>query len=435
MPFSLHGVKVPHKKNTADKSAEKMPVPQSVTIPMAMHIGAPANVAVKVGDTVKVGTLVGEQNGFVSAPVYSSVSGKVTKIIDMRLSNGKFAPAVTIESDGDQTLDENLSAPQINSKEDLLEAIRASGVVGLGGAGFPTHVKFATDKKIEVLVVNGAECEPYITSDSLTMAEKSEEIGFIIDLLVEYFDIDKVCIGIEKNKPTAIAKMQEMAKSRAKVTVMPLPSIYPQGGEKVLVYHTCGKVIPTGKLPIDVGCVVSNCTSLYKIAEFIQTGMPLVEKCVTVDGDCVKEPKNVLVPVGTALKDVFDFCGGFKTEPLKVIYGGPMMGITVPSLDVPVLKQTNAIIALSAKESPVIKPTACIRCGTCINNCPFGISAPEVVKGFNNNDMDFLITTGVMSCMECGCCAFNCPAHRPLIQTNKMAKTALAEHLKKEAKK
>ena len=431
MAFSLHGIKVPHRKNTAESASVRMTA-NVVNIPTAMHIGKPATPVVKVGDLVKVGTLIAEQNGFVSSPVYASVSGKVTKIQDMLLSNGSYAPAITIESDGEMTSDESIAPPVINSKEVFLEAIKKSGIVGLGGAGFPTYVKFNTDKPIEYIVINGAECEPYITSDTRTMLERGDDIKVGLEAILKYFEIGSVVFAIEKNKKNCVAEMKKAVGSMNKVEVKALPTIYPQGGEKVLVYHATKRVIGNGQLPIDVGCVVINCTTLATIGAFLKTGMPLVEKCVTVDGGCVKEPKNVIAPIGTPLKDVFDFCGGLTHDPRKVLYGGPMMGITVPDLDVPVLKQTNAILALTEKEARLPKATNCIRCGTCINTCPFGINPPALAKAYKDKDIEGIKKAGAEICMECGCCSFNCPANRPITQTNKLAKALLREEAMKE---
>ncbi len=436
MAFFLHGVHVPHRKHTAGKPALRMECPKTVTLPMSMHIGAPARPVVKVGDTVKVGTLIGEATALVSSPIYASVSGKVTKIYDMLLSSGATAPAVVIESDGEMAEDENLEAPVIESAEDLIEAIRKSGVVGLGGAGFPTFVKFKTDlSRIEALIINGAECEPYITSDSNTMTVRAEDMEDAIFVMEKYFGIKRVIIGIESNKKKAIMSMNKLAEKDRKIEVRVLPPIYPQGGEKVLVYHTTGKVIPVGKLPIDVGCVVCNCTTLAAIGNYLKTGMPLVKKCVTVDGACVKEPQNVIVPLGTALADVFEYCGGFTEEPHKVLYGGPMMGITVPDLSAPVLKNTNAILALSEKEAALPKTTACIRCGSCTNSCPFGLAPASISLAYEKKDAARLEKLSVNACMECGCCSFVCPANRPLVQTNKLAKAFLKEEKAKEEKK
>ncbi len=428
MSFFLHGVHVPHRKNTADGTAARLSDLKTVTIPMLMHIGAPAVPTVKIGDTVHVGTLIGEASGAVSSPIHSSVSGKVTKISNIQLSSGNTVPAVTIASDGAMTPDEAIEPPTVNGREELIRAIRESGVVGLGGAGFPTHVKWnVAPERVEVLIVNGAECEPYITSDSLTMTERSDDMEYALRLLQTHFSLKRIVIGIESNKKSAIASMQAMAARMDGIEVMVLPQIYPQGGEKVLVYHTVKKVIPTGKLPIDVGCIVCNCTTVAAIGSYLKTGMPLVEKCITVDGGAVSRPQNVIVPIGTPLEDVFAFCGGFTEEPQKVIYGGPMMGVTVPNLSVPVLKNTNAVIALTPKEAKQPKTTACIRCGACTNACPFGLAPAQILLAYKKKDTEALKRLSVDTCMLCGCCSFICPANRPLVQTNQLSKQLLKE--------
>ena len=433
MAFSLKGIHVPHRKNTADMSAIRMPAPKTVTLLTAMHIGKPAKPVVKAGDQVFVGTLVAEQDGFISSPVYSTVSGTVKSVADALLSNGKTAPANTIESDGEMTPDESIAVPQINSKEDFIEAVKKSGIVGLGGAGFPVYVKFATDKKVDTLVINGAECEPYITSDSVTMVDRADDILLAIETADKYFNFDKIVIGIEKNKASAIAKMKELSAKNSKIQVKVLPAIYPQGGEKVLVYHTVGRTISVGQLPADVGCIVCNSSTMANIGKYLQTGMPLVEKTVTVDGGAVKEPKNVIVAIGTPIGEVFDFCGGFNEEPEKVIYGGPMMGVAVPDLAVPVLKQTNALKAFNKKETKTAKTTACIKCGKCTNHCPFGINPAAIAKAYKDKDAEMLEKLGADICMLCGCCAFICPAKRPLVETNSLAKNMLmAERAKKK---
>ena len=439
MAFSLlHGVHVPHRKNTDQLAPVSMPAPSTVTIPMSMHIGAPAKPVVKVGDLVKVGTLIAEAGGFVSAPIHASVSGKVTKITDYLLSSGTIVPAVVIESDGEMTPAETVIPPVVNSRESLLEAIRNSGVVGLGGAGFPTHVKFNVDPdRIEYLVINGAECEPYVTSDTRTMLDRVADMKRALLAMNEYFGIKDIVIGIENNKKAAIKSMMSLMKEMAaegkcRFTVKVLPAVYPQGGEKVLIYHTVGRTVPVGKLPIDVGCIVVNCTTLAAIGAYLETGMPLVEKCVTVDGGAVKEPKNVIVPIGTAMADVFDFCGGLTETPDKVVYGGPMMGITVPDTTAPILKNTNAILALTKKETKLPKTTACIRCGSCLNTCPFSLSPAQIARAYDKRDAVALDDLSVNACMECGCCSFVCPANRPLVQTNKLAKQFLKEEKAKE---
>ena len=345
---------------------------------------------------------------------------------------------MVIESDGEMTVDETLKAPIINSREEFVDAVRESGVVGLGGAGFPTHVKLDVEpSRIEYLVVNGAECEPYITSDTVTMLTRDEDIEYALRAMNKWLGIKNVVIGIENNKKQAISVMQKMSSciKEINVSVKPLPAVYPQGGEKVLVYHLTGRKIPTGKLPLDVGCVVLNCTTLATIGAYLRTGMPLVEKCVTVDGKAVKNPQNVIAPVGTSLKDLFDFCGGLVSQPAKIIYGGPMMGITVPDADCSVLKNTNAVLALTDREAALPKTTACIRCGSCVNTCPFGLSPVRIAEAFEKKDAEALVDLSVDTCMECGCCSFVCPANRPLVQMNKLSKQFLREEQKKEANK
>ncbi len=430
MSFYLSGVHIPHKKNTAEMAPVRMNIPKTVVLLTSMHIGKPALPVVKAGDHVDVGTLVAEQNGVVSSPVYSGVSGTVKKIEDALLAGGTFAPAVVIETDGLQTKDLNILPPQINGYEDFITAVKKSGIVGLGGAGFPTYVKLDVKdtSKIQELIINCAECEPYITSDTRTMLDKTEEIEYAISLFEKYLGIKKTVIGVESHNKKAIEKMKQIAAKNPNAEVKILPSVYPQGGEKVLIYHTVKKVVPAGKLPIDVGCIVCNCTTMAAIAEFIRTGMPLVEKCITVDGSAVKEPKNVIVPIGAKLADVFEFCGGFKSEPKKVLYGGPMMGISVPGLEVPVLKNTNALIALNEKDAKRPHSTQCIHCGMCVSHCPVKLSPMGIAKAYKNGNAEALQKLRVDICMECGCCSYICPAKRPLVETNKMAKTMLREY-------
>lgn len=433
MAFYLKGAKLPHRKNTAGQDAVKLPNVASVIIPMSMHIGAPANAVVKKGDEVMVGTLIGESGVGISSPIYSSVSGTVNRIEEFLLSNGSTCNAVVIDSDGKMTLDSNITPPIVNNKEELLDALQESGIVGLGGAGFPTAFKFKTEQPIEYLIINGAECEPYITSDTVTMLTKADMMAYAIEILVKYLGIEKVIIGIEKNNPQAIANMNTLASKFNNVEVKVLPSIYPQGGEKVLVYHTTGRIINEGDLPIDVGCVVCNCTTVAEIGKFLKTGIPLVEKVVTVDGDAIENPKNVIVPIGTPINDLIDFCG-IKKKIAKVLYGGPMMGISVTDTNKPIMKNTNAILAFSEKENFIPKTTACIRCGACVNHCPFGISPVAILKSYKENDFLGMKKAGALLCMECGCCSYVCPAKIPNVQNNKLAKLTLRDELKKEVK-
>ncbi len=438
MASHLFGIKVPHRKGTKNRPAIRMDVPETVTIPMSMHIGRPAVPTVKVGDTVKVGTKIGAADGYISADVYSSVSGKVTKLAEFLLHNGATTTAVVIESDGEMAVDETVVPPTVNDRQGLIDAVKASGIVGLGGAGFPTHVKLDVDPaRIEYLIINGAECEPYVTSDTVTMLTRGDDMVLALKALNRYLGIKQVIIGVESNNKKAADAMKDLAASMddCSVKVQLLPAVYPQGGEKVLVYHTTGRKIASNKLPIDVGCIVLNCTTVATIGAYLRTGMPLVEKCVTVEGGAVKQPQNVIAPIGTSLQQLFACCGGLTKQPAKIVYGGPMMGITVPSADMPVVKNTNAVLALTEKEAKLPKTTACIRCGACVNTCPFGLAPVSMAEAYAKKDAALLTALSVQSCMECGCCSFVCPANRPLVQLNKLAKQFVQQEAKKEAAK
>ena len=438
MASYLRGIHVPHRKGTKNSPVTRVDIPKTVMIPMSMHIGKPAVPCVKAGDLVKVGTKIGDADGYISSPVYSSVSGKVVKLTDYLMSNGFTSPAVVIESDGEMAVDESVVPPTVTNQKELVEAVKTAGIVGLGGAGFPTYVKLDVDPtRIEYLIINGAECEPYVTSDTVTMLTRTEDMVTALDALQRHMGIQKVLIGVESNNKKAADAMKAMSASlpALSVSVRTLPAVYPQGGEKVLVYHTTGRRIAANKLPIDVGCVVMNCTTLAAIGSYLRTGMPLVEKCVTVDGGAVKHPQNVIAPLGTSLQQLFDFCGGLTAQPAKIIYGGPMMGITVPTAEMPVLKNTNAVLALTAKEAKLPKTTACIRCGACLNTCPFSLEPVSIAEAYEKKDAALLKELAVQSCMECGCCSFVCPANRPLVQLNKMSKQFLKEEEKKEADK
>ena len=437
--MKLSGIRVPHRKNTSDSVPQRLPLPETVTIPMSMHIGKPAVPTVKVGERVTVGQLIGASDGFISAPVHSSVSGKVKKLDELTVSGGMKTAAVVIETDGEQEICESVKPPTVTDFDSFIKAVKESGIVGLGGAGFPTFVKLGVKdlSAIEAVVINAAECEPYITSDTRTMLDKADYISKGIDLLQKHLKVKRIIIGIENNKKACIDKMAELANGKSGVEVKVLPSVYPQGGEKVLVYNTMGRMIPKGGLPLDVGAIVINCTTLASIAEYIETGMPLVEKCITVDGSAVREPKNVIAPIGTPIGKLFEFCLGFKAEPKKVLYGGPMMGIAVPSLDAPVLKMTNAVIALDEKEARPPKATACINCGECVNHCPLRLDPRAIAKAYKLDLCDELKKLCADLCMECGCCAYVCPAKRHIVQTNKLAKAKLNKYLReqKEGKK
>ena len=435
--FKLGKLHVPHKKNTADMSAVRMTPPATVQIPMAQHIGAPANPVVKVGDRVFVGTLIGEAAGYVSADIHSSVSGTVKKIEPYLASNGKSVPSVIIESDGEMTPDPSIKAPEVNDFESFNAAVRASGLIGLGGAGFPAHVKLDAEKKglIKKVIINAAECEPYITSDTRTMLDDTADVVYGIELLEKYISAEEYIIGIEKNKPECIKKMSEVFANDAKVQVVSLPSTYPQGAEKVLIYNTTGLVVPEGALPADVGCLVLNVTSLAFIAKYVKTGMPLVEKCVTVDGSAIKNPMNVIAPVGASIESIIEFTGGYSEPAGKVLYGGPMMGIAVYNTADPIFKNTNAIVAMSVSEALPKMQNPCIHCGRCLSACPIGLNPTAFAKAMNIADVaertERLAADKVNLCIECGSCSYVCPSARPLVENNRLGKAALRNAPKK----
>lgn len=427
------GVKVAHHKNTAELEVVRIPTPSKVVIPMQQHIGAPCEPVVKVGDEVAVGQLIGDSDKFISAPIHASVSGKVTAIGDIKMPNGSVSKAVTIESDGEMRLWEGIKPPKVETREDLIKAVRDSGLVGLGGAGFPTHVKlnFPPDKNIDTLVVNAAECEPYITVDYRECMENSWDILSGVYALKELLGFKQVIIAAEDNKPEAFKVLGKIADHDAdiddSVKLMVLESKYPQGAEKMMVQSATGRRVPPGKLPADVGCVVMNVASVAFISRYLKTGKPLVSRSLTVDGSAIAEPKNVRVPVGTDIGEIIDFCGGFKGEPCKILTGGPMMGLAIVGTDLPVLKQNNAILAFTADDA-VLKPeTDCIRCGRCVAACPMSLMPTNIVKAAKIKDVDALKRAGVTVCMECGSCAFACPAGKPLVQHMRLAKAILRE--------
>ncbi|MBR0112426.1 MAG: electron transport complex subunit RsxC [Clostridia bacterium] len=432
------GVKVAHHKNTADCEVIRIDTPKSVTIPMQMNIGAPCEPVVKVGDEVAVGQLIGDTDKFVSAPIHATVSGKVTAISDIKMPQGNMAKAVTIESDGEMRLWEGIKAPEINSREDFIKAVRASGLVGLGGAGFPTHVKlnFPPDKGIDTLVINAAECEPFITVDYRECIDNSWDILSAVYMIKDMFGFKKVVIAVEDNKPEALKILKRIADDREdvndEVKVMVLKSKYPQGAEKMMVQSATGRKVPPGKLPADVGCVVMNVASVAFISRYIKTGKPLVSRSLTIDGSAIKEPKNVRVPIGTNIGEIIDFCGGFSKDPCKLIMGGPMMGVAIVGTDFPVLKQNNAILAFAEDDAILKKETDCIRCGSCASACPLSLTPTNIVRAVKAKDPAALNRMGAMVCMECGSCAFSCPAGKPLVQYMRLAKTIIREEAAKK---
>ena len=431
----LGNTHVPHRKNTANMPAVKMPPPAEVLLPMGGQIGAPSTPVVKAGDTVKVGQLVATPAGYVSSTVHSPISGKVAKIEPYLCPNGKTVQAIRIISDGEMTVSEEVVPPTVTDLESFIEAVRASGVVGLGGAGFPTAVKLDALKKgiIDTIVVNAAECEPYITSDTRTMIDRIDAVKEGVLLFKKYAPtVTKIVFGIESNKPEAIKTVRDAMADVEGVCVTSLPSLYPQGAEKIIIHNTTRRIVPEGKLPADVGVVVLNVSTLAVIADYVMTGMPLVEKTLTLDGSAIKNPMNVTVCVGTPISEVIKFAGESDDEIGKVLYGGPMMGVPIQSLSEPVRKTTNAITALTREESVKGTPTACIHCGRCVTACPMGLVPTSFTKALEieskEDKVQRLEDSKIMLCMECGCCSFVCPALRPLVQNNRLAKGVVREH-------
>ena len=399
------GVAVAHNKNTAELPVERMPIPERVVLPMQQHIGAPCVPTVKVGDKVAVGQVIGDTDKFVSAPIHATISGTVKAVGDVKLANGLITKGVTIESDGEMRMFEGLEPPKVTNKQELFAAVRASGLVGLGGAGFPTHVKLNTppDKPIDTLVINAAECEPYIT--------------------VDY----RECIENSKNIMDGVYTLKELLGIKNEVKLMVLKSRYPQGAEKMMVLSATGRRVPPGKLPADVGCIVMNVGSAAFVARYLATGKPLISRSITVDGSAIATPKNLRVPIGTNIQDIIDYCGGFKEEPRKIISGGPMMGIAICDTNAPICKQNNAILAFADRKGTVKRERACIRCGRCVEVCPMSLMPTLIERQARIRDAEGLARSHTMVCMECGSCAYACPSGRPLVQYMRLAKQVLRE--------
>ncbi len=427
------GVNVSHNKNTAEMPVERMPIPQKVVLPMQQCIGAPCVPLVKVGDTVSVGQLIGDTDKFVSSPIHATVSGKVTAVGDVKLAHGMICKGVTIESDGEMRLFEGLKPPVVTNKQELIKAVRESGLVGLGGAGFPTHVKlaFPDDKNVDTLIVNAAECEPYITVDYRACVENPQDIIEGIDKLQEFLKFKQIIIAIEDNKPKAFKILKEIADrdndSGDIIKLMTLKSKYPQGAEKMMVLSATGRKVPPGKLPADVGCVVMNVASVAFVGRYLRTGKPLISRSITVDGSAITTPKNLRVPIGTNLQDIIDYCGGFKSEPRKIIFGGPMMGVAICDTQAPICKQNNALLAFENRKDIIKKERDCIRCGRCVTVCPMSLMPTNIERAAKIKDVEQLKDSGVMVCMECGSCAYSCPSGRPLVQYMRLAKQIIRE--------
>ncbi|MDR3589336.1 MAG: electron transport complex subunit RsxC [Negativicutes bacterium] len=415
------------KRFTAAKPIEVAPVPQKVVIPTRQHIGAPTAPVVKVGDLVKKGQVIAEAQAFVSSPVHASVSGKVVEIADYPHPVFGSCSSVVIESDG---LDEWVEGLPLSRDWQSMEAaalkdiIRQSGLVGMGGATFPTHVKMAppAEKPIDAFILNGAECEPYLTADHRVMLESADRVITGMKIAMKVLGVKKGYIGIEENKPDAIAVMEKAAAGQD-IEVVPLKTKYPQGAEKTLIKVVVGREVPSGGLPMDVGVVVQNVGTVVAIADAVEKGLPLIERVTTVTGGAITEPKNLLLRIGTTFAQAIELCGGFKAEPVKVIMGGPMMGMAQARLDVPIIKGTSGILVLSAEDISHGAERPCIRCGRCVDACPMGLIPSMLsILGERNQHQVAKEEYNLLDCVECGSCVYTCPAKRNIVHYVKLSK-------------
>ena len=420
------------KAATNEKAIEQLAAPAEVVIPMSMHIGAPCKPVVSVGDKVTVGQLIGEPGGFVSAPIHASVSGTVKAVEPRPFSMGGTMMSVVIENDKQNTVCPDIhpvADPDSLTPEQLVEIVKNAGIVGQGGATFPTHVKISSGLgKVDYVLINAAECEPYITGDHRTMLERPEQVIKGATLLAKWFGVDKVYIGVEANKQNAADVLnQTIAELKAPVVVEVLHTRYPQGAEKQLCQAISGRQVPSGKLPADAGCCIFNLNTTCSIYKAVYTGMPVVSKIVTVSGSGVIEPKNIECPIGTPITDLFDACGGLREDTYKLIMGGPMMGLAQYDVDVTVGKGTGAMLAFAGDEEKYVAEPQCIRCGKCVGVCPMHLMPLMMYKAERNNNMEDLDALHVMDCIECGSCAYTCPAGIHLVQSFKVAKQKLRE--------
>lgn len=415
------------KRYTATKAIEVAPLPQKVVIPTRQHIGAPCSPVVKVGDLVKKGQVIAEAQAFVSSPVHASISGKVAEIADYPHPVFGTCPSVVIESDGLDEWAEGLplnrdwKSLEVNALKDI---IRQSGIVGMGGATFPTHVKMAPppEKPIDAFILNGAECEPYLTADHRVMLEMADRVVTGIQIAMKVLGVKQGFIGIEENKPDAIAVMQKAAASSG-IEVVPLKTKYPQGAEKTLIKVVVDREVPSGGLPMDVGVVVQNVGTVVAIADAVEKGLPLVERVTTVTGGAIAEPKNLLLRIGTTFAQAIELCGGFKEQPAKIIMGGPMMGMAQTKVDQPIIKGTSGILALSAADVNAGEEKPCIRCGRCVDACPMGL-VPSMLSILGQRNLYQVAKEefDLLDCVECGSCVYVCPAKRNIVHYVKLSK-------------
>jgi len=409
------------------KSLEYAIEPTIVYIPLQQHIGAPCDPLVKVGDKVKIGQKIGESKAFVSVPVHSSIAGIVKKITPMITSLGSKVMTVIIESDGSNEVHESVrpkgELTSLTGKE-IIDIIKNAGITGMGGATFPTHVKLSPppEKKLDTVILNGAECEPYLTSDHRLMLEHPEKVVFGLKAIMKAVNVNKGFIGIEDNKPDAIKKIQEVIIRESNIELAVLKTKYPQGGEKRLIDAITGRKVPPGALPMDVGVVVNNVGTAAAIADAIQTGMPLIQRIVTVTGSGLLKPGNYIIKIGTQFKEIIAQCGGYVDEPSKIISGGPMMGFAQFTDEVPVVKGTSGILVLKKKESYYLVEQPCIKCARCVDVCPVGLLPIKISNYSQNSKWDEAKAYNALYCIECGSCSYICPAKRSLVQRIRLAK-------------
>lgn len=439
---SFHGGVHPNdsKQYTAAKPIEPAPLPEKVIIPLRQHIGAPVAPIVKKGDTVKKGQLIATSDAFVSGNVHASISGTVTEIADYPHSVFGTCQSIVIESDGLDEWVEGIPATRqwetMDAKE-LSGIIREAGIVGMGGATFPTHVKLAPppDKKIDTFILNGSECEPFLTADYRAMLEYTDKIVTGVKITMKVLGVNTGYVGIEDNKPEAVRAL-EKAFDGTPVQVVALPTKYPQGAEKMLIKALTGREVPSGGLPMDVGTVVQNVGTIIAISDAVTQGIPLIQRVVTVSGSAVKEPKNLLMRIGATYKDALQCCGGLASEPQKIIMGGPMMGFAQSTVDVPVIKGTSGILFLSKKDVNYGKESACINCGRCLEACPMGLNPSMLgILGQRQLYQEAKEDYNLLDCMECGSCVYVCPAKRPIVQYIRYAKAQNAIQAQKEKAK
>ena len=419
-----------NKDLAAGAAIRELPTPARLTVPMSQHLGAPAKPVVKAGDMIKAGQLIGEQNGFISAAVHAPAGGKVAAIDSAVTASGRACAAVVIETDGSA---ERQAMPALTEwrgvdRKELSARVGEAGVVGMGGAGFPTRVKLSppSDKPIDTVILNGAECEPYLTSDHRMMVERAREIRDGAEIIRHILGAKCLRVAIEDNKPDAIAAIEKaFGDMDGDVAVAVLKTSYPQGSEKQQIYSVTGREVPRGGLPMDVGCVVENVSTAYAVWDAVVNGEPLTRRVIAVTGDAVQQPSNLLAPCGTLYADLVAACGGIKGNAAKIISGGPMMGFAVSALDVPTGKTASGLLLLSAGKVTCFTSQACISCGRCVDACPMRLAPAELSQFVEADDIEGAEGIALMDCIECGSCAFVCPARRPLVQHMRRGKAAV----------